>query len=120
MAKCKVTHDEDALIDLIEQHEYIARDNPSEADKYIQGLLDTAERASQSPTSGRSEPWIANLLGTPPKNTRSLLYKNHRCYYLIRGDEIAAAEIYVLSYLHGKRKRDNALRKRLDGLRNRR
>ena len=102
-------------MDLVHEHDYLCQNASLDvADEYIAGLLESGQRIGQFPNLGRSEPWVARSLKADLGQVRSFLYRNHRCYYLLRDE----SEVYILGYIHTKRERSNALRERLTRIRN--
>lgn len=102
----------EARQDLEELWVYIARDNPDAADQYLEEIYQKTLLHSQQPQLGRTEPSLARRLRQAPASVRSFLYRNHRCYYWLRGPEM-----WMLGYIDTRRHRDRALRERLRRLR---
>ena len=62
---------------------YIAQGNVQAADRYLDGLQETALRYAVHPGMGRLEPQLAERLAVPLGVTlRSFVYRNHRSYYI--------------------------------------
>jgi toxin ParE1/3/4 len=84
---------------------YIAQENISAADRYLDGLEETAQRYAATPGMGRLEPELAARLEVPPGITlRSFLYRNHRSYYIPED-----TGIFILRVLDTRRDINNVL-----------
>ena len=84
---------------------YIARENISAADRYVDGLEAAARRYAATPGMGRLEPELAARLNVPPGITlRSFLYRNHRSYYVLED-----TGIFILRILDARRDVENFL-----------
>jgi len=84
---------------------YIARENISAADRYLDGLEAAAQRYAATPGMGRLEPELAARLDVPPGITlRSFLYRNHRSYYIPED-----TGIFILRVLDTRRDIENVL-----------
>lgn len=71
--------------------EYIAQDNPSAAEKWINTVFSKVERIESSPEIGRVVPEIRN------NRFRELIYRNYRIIY-----HIEKTQISILTIRHGK------------------
>ena len=84
---------------------YIAEDNETAADRYLEGLQERAQTYAASPAIGQLEPEVSERLHLPPAVTlRSFLHRNHRCYYV--AIEIG---IFIFRVIDTCRDRDTAL-----------
>jgi toxin ParE1/3/4 len=84
---------------------YIAGENLSAADRYLDGLEAMARRYTANPGMGRLEPELAARLDLPPGITlRSFLYRNHRSYYIPED-----TGIFILRILDARRDIENVL-----------
>jgi toxin ParE1/3/4 len=94
-----------ARVDLESLWLYIARENISAADRYVDGLEAAAQRYAATPGMGRLEPDLADRLDVPPGITlRSFLYRNHRSYYIPED-----TGIFILRILDTRRDIENLL-----------
>ncbi len=82
-----------AIADLEEIGLYIARDNPLAAERWLDKLVDRAEKAAFQPRSGRVVPEV----GDP--DIREVFLRTYRIIY-----KIEAERILVLTILEGHRK----------------
>ena len=71
--------------------EYIARDKPSAAEKWIDTIFSKVEQLESSPESGRVVPEIRN------NQFRELIYGNYRIIYRIEKKQVS-----ILTIRHGK------------------
>ena len=78
----------------------IAQANPTAADKYLEEIYQKTLLYSHRPYLGQAEPTLARRLGQTPQSVRSFLYRNHRCYYWLRG-----ADMWMLGYIDTRRHR---------------
>ncbi len=104
----KVVYSPKAREDLIEIWEYIAQDNLSAADRYIDGFRESIQIYTYNPNIGREEPMLAKELGSSKLNARSFLYRNHRCYYYIAQNEMRV--ISVIDTRRGERTKEKLLK----------
>ena len=102
----------EAREDLEELWVSIAQANPTAADKYLEEIYQKTLLHSHRPYLGQAEPTLARRLGQTPQSVRSFLYRNHLCYYWLRG-----ADMWMLGYIDTRRHRNRALRERLRRLR---
>jgi toxin ParE1/3/4 len=70
--------------------EYIAADNPTAADRTVQGIYDRAQDLEKFPELGQR--YLASA-----RNVRILLYGHYRIAYLVREDR----SIDILGVFHG-------------------
>jgi len=71
--------------------EYIARDKPSAADKWINTVFSKVGQLKSSPDIGRVVPEIGN------KQFRELIYGNYRIIYRVEKKQVS-----ILTIRHGK------------------
>jgi toxin ParE1/3/4 len=87
--------DRDALADLYEIHEYVARDNPPAADRLIDRLKDQFRLLARQPLMGQARPELAPDL-------RSFGVGNYVIFYRPAQDGIEVARV-----IHGARDVDS-------------
>lgn len=80
----------DAINDLIEIYDFIARDNPAVARKFVQSIEEKIKSAASDGYTGVARDWILPGL-------RALPYRD-RCIYL----RVHETHILVLRILHGR------------------
>jgi len=71
--------------------EYISRDNPTAAEKWVDTAFSKVEQLKSFPESGRIVPEINN------KDFRELLYGNYRIIYRVEKTQVS-----ILTIRHGK------------------
>jgi addiction module RelE/StbE family toxin len=71
--------------------EYISRDNPTAAKKWVDTVFSKVEQLKSFPESGRIVPEINN------KNFRELIYGNYRIIYRFEKTQVS-----ILTIRHGK------------------
>ena len=71
--------------------EYISRDNPTAAEKWIDTVFSKVEQLKSFPESGRIVPEINN------KDFRELIYGNYRIIY-----RLEKIQVSILTIRHGK------------------
>lgn len=71
-----------ALNDIEAIAEYISRDSPDHAALFVRRLMESTDRLSVFPLSGRIIPEINNPV------CREIIYRSYRIMYRIEGDEI--------------------------------
>ena len=71
--------------------EYISRDNPSAAEKWIDTVFSKVEQLKSFPESGRIVPEINS------KDFRELIYGNYRIIYRVEKTQVS-----ILTIRHGK------------------
>ncbi|MEJ2592654.1 MAG: type II toxin-antitoxin system RelE/ParE family toxin [Candidatus Thiodiazotropha sp.] len=81
-----------ALDDLMVIRDYIAKDSPHYARRFIERLFDTAERLCDQPQMGRQVP-EADL-----NEVRELIFQGYRILYRIKPDHIQ-----IIAAIHGAR-----------------
>jgi toxin ParE1/3/4 len=89
----KVIWSEDAIFDLREIAEFIARDNPPVAASFCDKIIDHAELLAAFPKKGR-------LYSNEPQPIRITLYKRYRVYYTY---EETTNTVTILNVWHGAR-----------------
>lgn len=81
-----------ALDRVSEAADYIIRDNPVAAEKWITGLFDLVSHLSQSPLRGRKVPELDR------KDIREIFYDSFRIIY-----RVEAKRVLILTVRHGRR-----------------
>jgi plasmid stabilization system protein ParE len=71
--------------------DYIARDKPAAAEKWVEGVFSRVEKLKSSPEIGRIVPEIGN------DQFRELIYGNYRIIYRVEKKQIS-----ILTIRHGK------------------
>lgn len=71
--------------------EYISRDNPTAAEKWVDTVFSKVEQLKSFPESGRFVPEINN------KDFRELIYGNYRIIYRVEKTQVS-----ILTIRHGK------------------
>jgi len=104
--KRKVLLEPEAQEDLDVTFDFIAKDNPPAAKKYIRELLISANTYAKNPELGRAEFEISARLD---EQVRSFLYRNHRLFYVIATDQIR-----IIRALHTARDIEAILRQHLE------
>ncbi len=84
----KILWTKESLIRLQEIEEYISRDNPVTAIKFINKLIEIAESLVDNPKLGRVVPELSL------ENIRELLYKNYRIVYLVKKNTIDILTVF--------------------------
>ncbi len=82
---------ETAEFDLIDIWDYVARDNPRAADRYIDAVYAHCRELAESPTVGRLRPDLAPGLRSSP-------FRSHVVFYEVSDDAVD-----VVRVLHGAR-----------------
>ena len=96
--KLKILWTREAIVRLREIEEYIARDNPSAAIKFVDKLISDAETLVDNPQKGRIVPELTI------ENIRELLHKNYRIVYLIKKSSIDILTVFERHQLLKKEK----------------
>ena len=82
--------------DLVEIHDFIASDSPSQANNFIRDLVISTEKLEEFPRLGRVPPRV------PPenalKNYRELIFREYRIIY-----RVADTNVLIARVLHGRR-----------------
>ncbi|MBL1213400.1 MAG: type II toxin-antitoxin system RelE/ParE family toxin [Ignavibacteriae bacterium] len=84
----KLLWSEEALLRLQEIEEYISRDNPTVAIKFVNKLISVAETIIENPKIGRVVPELSL------ENIRELLHKNYRIVYLVKKNSIDILTVF--------------------------
>ena len=84
---------EPAIEDLIAIRDFIAKDSPHYARKFIERLFDAVRSLEEHPLIGRHVPETVDH-----PDVRELIYHNYRLIYRIRADCVS-----VLAVVHGRR-----------------
>lgn len=79
---------ERALADLRAIDDYIARDNPAAAERWVGKLIGTAEAAARVPLAGRVVPEKARA------DVREVLLRTYRLVYRVRDDGIVVLTVF--------------------------
>jgi addiction module RelE/StbE family toxin len=84
----KLLWSKEALLRLEEIEEYISRDNPTVAIKFVDKLISVAETIIENPKIGRVVPELSL------ENIRELLHKNYRIVYLVKKNSIDILTVF--------------------------
>jgi len=84
----KILWTKESLIRLQEIEEYISRDNPVVAIKFVDKLIEISESLVNNPKEGRVVPELSL------ENIRELLYKNYRIVYLVKKNTIDILTVF--------------------------
>ena len=87
----KVAWSEPAVADLVAIHDYIARDSPRYAQRFVERLIAAAEPLESFPQLGRIVP-------EGDGRHRELLVRSYRIIYRVEGQEIL-----IVTVVHGSR-----------------
>ncbi|HEY6323702.1 MAG TPA: type II toxin-antitoxin system RelE/ParE family toxin [Thermoanaerobaculia bacterium] len=87
----KVAWSEPAVADLVAIHDYIARDSPRYAQRFVERLIAAAEPLESFPDLGRIVP-------EGDGRHRELLVRSYRIIYRVEGQEIL-----IVTVVHGSR-----------------
>jgi toxin ParE1/3/4 len=98
--KLRVELSPQALLDLEDIADYIARDNPSAALRWVDRLVARAQRLGAVPRSGRVVPEIGD------SDVREVLLRSYRIIY-----RIEARRVLVLTVIEGHRRLRRDLRR---------
>ena len=88
----KIEWTQSAELDLCNLYDWIAKDSPERASRFIDRLLDTVSLLQGQPLMGREVPEAGR------SDVRELLVEDYRVFY-----SIAADCLYVLGAIHGSR-----------------
>ena len=84
-----VTWSREAGENLVEIEEFIARDSPERAVRFVDAMIDHAEAIlAGNPRSGRTVPEIGN------QDFRELIYRGYRIVYRLNGDRIEILTVF--------------------------
>jgi len=84
----KILWTKESLIRLQEIEEYISRDNPVVAIKFVDKLIEISESLVNNPKEGRVVPELSL------ENITELLYKNYRIVYLVKKNTIDILTVF--------------------------
>lgn len=84
----KIFWTKEAIEKLREIEAFISKDNAVVAERFVNKLIDVAERLKTNPERGRIVPEFSI------KSIRELLYKNYRIVYLIRKNRIDILTVF--------------------------
>jgi addiction module RelE/StbE family toxin len=88
----KIEWTQSAEQDLRDLYDWIAKDSPANAERFIDRLLDSATLLQDQPLMGREVPEAARV------DVREVLIEDYRIFYLVKADYL-----YVLGLIHGSR-----------------
>lgn len=84
----KLLWTKEAQLRLLEIEEYIARDNPSTAKKFVDELITSGESILNKPEKGRIVPELSI------ENIREIIHKNYRIVYIIKNKSIDMLTVF--------------------------
>lgn len=84
----KIIWTKEALERLIEIEDYISKDSPERAARFVDKIVDHAELLSNNPQLGRMVPETAN------KIIRELIFKKYRIVYRLKKDTIEILTVF--------------------------
>jgi len=84
----KINWTQEALEKLIEIEDYISKDSPERASKFIDQLIEHTLRLSDQPRLGRTVPEISK------PDIRELIFKKYRIVYRIKEDRIEILTVF--------------------------
>ncbi|SDX17772.1 type II toxin-antitoxin system RelE/ParE family toxin [Thiocapsa roseopersicina] len=84
----KVLWTDQAFERLAEIEEYIARDDPATAERFIDRLIDRSQALADHPGLGRTLPEL------PGSDFRELVEGNYRIVYRLHGDAVAVLTVF--------------------------
>jgi len=84
----KIVWTKEALLRLREIDEYISRDNPVAATKFVDHLISVAETIVENPKKGRVVPELSL------ENIREILYKGYRLVYLVKKNSVEVLTVF--------------------------
>ena len=87
----RIAWSEPAVADLVAIHDYIARDSPHYAQRFVEKLIAAAEPLESFPQLGRIVP-------EGDGRHRELLVRSYRIIYRVKGEEIL-----IVTVVHGSR-----------------
>jgi plasmid stabilization system protein ParE len=84
-----VAWSQEAGENLADIEEFIARDSPERAVRFVDAIIDHAEAIlADNPRSGRTVPEIGN------PDIRELIYRGYRVVYRLNGDQIEILTVF--------------------------
>lgn len=78
----------EAILRLQDIEEFISKDNPSAAIKFVDNLISIAETIADHPEKGRVVPELSL------ENIRELLHKNYRIVYLVKKKSVDILTVF--------------------------
>ena len=87
----RITWSEPAVANLVAIHDYISRDAPGRADRFVQRLIAATEPLRDFPRTGRVVPEGDGA-------QREILFDPYRIIYRVESDEV-----YIVTVVHGAR-----------------
>jgi len=84
----KIIWTKEALERLIEIEDYISKDSPERAARFVDKIVDHAELLSNNPQLGRVVPETANTI------IRELIFKKYRIVYRLKKDIIEILTVF--------------------------
>ena len=99
----KLLWTEEAISNLREIEEFIARDNAETAIKFVDELIDKAETLVENPKKGRIVPELSI------EQIREIIYKKYRIVYLLKESSI---EILTVFESHKLLREDEIIKRR--------
>jgi plasmid stabilization system protein ParE len=84
----KVVWTHEALVRLLEIEEFISKDSPGRARRFVDQIIERGESLSGKPRLGRVVPEISN------PNIRELIFKNHRIVYRLKSKVIEILTVF--------------------------
>lgn len=84
----KLLWTKEAISNLREIEEFIARDNTETAIKFVNKLIDKAETLLENPKKGRVVPELSM------ESIREILYKNYRVVYILKQNSIDILTVF--------------------------
>lgn len=99
----KLLWTEEAISNLREIEEFIARDNAETAIKFVDKLIDKAETLLENPKKGRVVPELSI------EQIREIIYKKYRIVYLLKESSI---EILTVFERHKLLREDEIIKRR--------
>jgi toxin ParE1/3/4 len=100
----KATWSEPAVADLVAIHDYIARDSPHYARRFVEKLIAAAEPLESFPQLGR-------IVSEGDGRHREILIRAYRLIYRVEGEEI-----FIVTVVHGSRNLADADEKPWEGV----
>ena len=85
----KISWSDRAKADIIQIGDYIARDDPNAAARWVRLLVSDVERAAHMPLAGRVVPEFAER-----KDIRAVLRRSYRVVYRVGGDAIEVLTLF--------------------------
>ena len=89
----RINWTDQALVDLDEICEFIARDAPRYAQLFADRLFESVERLKEFPNSGRVVPEMGI------ENIREIIFGNYRIIYRVKFDEVEILTVFHASRL---------------------